>query len=134
MGQPRSLNERELRQMVCTAATGDYLAVQLKDTLALLCSVRTVRRILYQNKLAVLVGSQKSADYILTLGEYLITFIHLDYGTEYELQQDNVPIHVSRETKEFMREMDIKTYTWPARSPDLEISTCRHNQIKHITF
>ncbi|OQR88201.1 hypothetical protein ACHHYP_07149, partial [Achlya hypogyna] len=46
MGRPTSLNERMLRQVVRTAATGDYTAAQLKDMLYLPCSVRTVRRIL----------------------------------------------------------------------------------------
>lgn len=77
--------------------------------------------------LAVLRGKQCSSDYIYTVSEYLLPFAHRHHGVDYLYQQDNAPIHASRETTEFL-ESETKEYfegehvrvmEWPARSPDL---------------
>ncbi|KAG6615753.1 putative retroelement [Phytophthora cinnamomi] len=71
-----------------------------------------------KSQLAVLRGRQNSGHDVHTLSEYLLPFAHKHHGTDFLLQQDNASIHVSRETKEFMDEMDVKRMEWPARSPD----------------
>ncbi|KAG6611452.1 putative retroelement [Phytophthora cinnamomi] len=63
-------------------------------------------------------GRQNSGHYIHTFSEYLLLFAHMHHGRDFMFQQDNASIHVSRETKEFMDEMDVKRMEWTARSPD----------------
>jgi len=47
-----------------------------------------------------------------------------EYG-EYFFQQDNAPIHTSRQTRTFIEESAINLLPWPGQSPDL-------NPIEHI--
>jgi hypothetical protein len=70
-------------------------------------------------ELVVLEGRQDSENYIYTIGEYMLPFAHLKYGTSIVFQQDNAPIHSSRMTKVFFAEQSIEVLDWPARSPDL---------------
>ena len=37
------------------------------------------------------------------------------------LQQDNASIHVSKETQAWLKKEKLKTMSWPAKSPDLNI-------------
>ncbi|OWZ09850.1 hypothetical protein PHMEG_00017377 [Phytophthora megakarya] len=46
-GRPRSLTDRQSRQVIRAAATGGYSATKLKATYGLSCTVRTVQRFLY---------------------------------------------------------------------------------------
>ncbi|KAG3071869.1 hypothetical protein PI125_g22634 [Phytophthora idaei] len=46
MGHPPSLTDRQVRQIVRAAATGDYSAAELKSTYELGCAVRTIQRLL----------------------------------------------------------------------------------------
>ncbi|KAG2816009.1 hypothetical protein PC111_g13308 [Phytophthora cactorum] len=39
-------------------------------------------------------------------------------NSDYVFQQDNASIHASRETKQFLQEMQVNIMVWPARSPD----------------
>ncbi|KAF4128485.1 Helix-turn-helix domain [Phytophthora infestans] len=45
-GRSKSLTDRQIRQVVRGAATGNYSAAQLKATYGLECSARTVQRLL----------------------------------------------------------------------------------------
>lgn len=47
------------------------------------------------SKLAVLEGSQCSDDYIYTMSEYLLSFVHRRFRTVFVYQSDNASIHVS---------------------------------------
>ncbi|POM72289.1 Putative retroelement [Phytophthora palmivora] len=69
--------------------------------------------------LVVLNGRQNSDDYVYAVSEYLILFAHLNYGIHYIYQQDNASIHVSKCTKAFFAEQDVKVLDWPSKSPDL---------------
>jgi transposase len=42
-------------------------------------------------------------------------------GDNYLFQQDNAPVHTSRATSDFIAQSHIKTMSWPAQSPDLNI-------------
>jgi hypothetical protein len=52
-----------------------------------------------KTQLVILEGSQNSEDYMYTIGEYMLPFAHLKYGTEFIFQQDNAPIHVSKKNQ-----------------------------------
>ncbi len=75
-----------------------------------------------KSKLAFLEGKQDSEKYIYTLSEYMLPFAHLNYGTEFEFQQDNCSIHKSHLTNQFFEEMNANVMEWPALSPDLNQS------------
>lgn len=47
--------------------------------------------------------------------EHLVTI----YNNEYSYQQDNHPVHTSKEIKKLLSEKGIKTIDWPANSPDI---------------
>ncbi|POM81518.1 Hypothetical protein PHPALM_497 [Phytophthora palmivora] len=71
-----------------------------------------------KSKLVFLKGRQNSGDYIYTISEYMVPFAHSNHGTDFVFQQDNASIHASRETTHFLKEMEVETMVWPARSPD----------------
>jgi transposase len=69
-----------------------------------------------------MVGNFNSADFIHLFDEKILPLIEdpiRNHG--YIFQQDNCPIHVSKETKQYFAEKEIETLHWPPRSPDLNI-------------
>ncbi|KAE8897254.1 hypothetical protein PF010_g17571 [Phytophthora fragariae] len=70
-----------------------------------------------ESQLAVLRGRTLAHMSTLFRG-YLLPFAHKHHGTDFLFQQDNASIHLSRETKQFMDEMDVKRMERHARSPD----------------
>ena len=72
-----------------------------------------------KSELCFLEGKVNSTQYVLTLNDYLLPYAHRIYGTDFVFQQDNCPVHVSTETKDFFAEEKITTLEWPSRSPDL---------------
>ena len=67
-------------------------------------------------------GNINSRKYINILDKYLWPVIAHHFPTdEYLLQDENAPVHVSRETKRWKQENNIKCMTWPSQSPDLNI-------------
>jgi len=57
--------------------------------------------------------------YIELLETVLTEFAVYLYGDEWIFQQDNVPIHTARKTKDFLAARKIPLLQWPAISPDL---------------
>nr|CCA18860.1 GK10162 putative [Albugo laibachii Nc14] len=57
-----------------------------------------------KSNLVVLVARQNSEDYIHTVSENLLPFVHLNHGTDFTYQQDNASIHVSKSSIEFFNE------------------------------
>jgi transposase len=72
-----------------------------------------------KSQIAFLTGRQKSADYISTLGNYLLPFLVTKHDDGYIFQQDNASIHASRETTAWLESNEIVRMEWPALSPDL---------------
>ncbi|GMF36073.1 unnamed protein product [Phytophthora fragariaefolia] len=72
-----------------------------------------------KTEVAILVGKQNSNDYVYTLSEYMLPYVHMHFGLEYIFQQDNASIHTSKRTAEFFEEQEVMVMKWPARSPDL---------------
>ena len=68
-----------------------------------------------KSKIVFLEGRQNSKNYIDTLKENIKPL--LKDGNIF--QQDNAPIHVSNETKNFFLRENIAVMDWPALSPDL---------------
>lgn len=69
----------------------------------------------------VMNGKQNSSKYIDILQKSALRIMKLNVGQKLIYQQDNCPIHVSKETKKFLKEKYIKTIDWPPYSPDLNI-------------
>ena len=68
-----------------------------------------------KSEIVFLEGRQNSEKYIQTINKKLKPLI-----TSQELfQQDNAPIHVSRESKAYFLRENINVMDWPALSPDL---------------
>ena len=77
-----------------------------------------------KSDLAFLEGKVNTEKYISTLNNFLLPFAHFTYGagsTAFKFQQDNAPIHVSKEAREYFKEndIDIDLLEWPSKSPDL---------------
>lgn len=68
-----------------------------------------------------MVGKQASTHYVYTVSKHLLPFANKHYGVDYKYQQDNISIHISRETMAIMKEMSIPLLQWPSRSPDLNV-------------
>jgi len=66
-------------------------------------------------------GNFRSEDYIKLLKEKVLPIIMLNFGKDFFLQQDNAPVHQSKEVKMFLKKSNIRTVLWPARSPDINI-------------
>jgi len=72
-----------------------------------------------KSELAILEGKINSQKYVYALSEYMLPFAHVNYGTDFLFQQDNAPIHVSKEANEIFMGEEIKLIKWSAKSPDL---------------
>lgn len=68
-----------------------------------------------------LFGKQRSKEYKELLTSFAVPLIKQRFRNNYVLQQDNCPIHVSMEMKNYFQNNGITTLEWPARSPDLNI-------------
>ena len=67
-------------------------------------------------------GNINSRKYINIFDTYLWPVIARHFPTdEYLLQDENAPVHVSRETKRWKQENNIKCMTLSSQSPDLSI-------------
>lgn len=72
-----------------------------------------------KSELVILEGTQDSERYISTLSEHLLPYIDRIYGRDCVFQHDNASIHSSGATKAFLKEENVTTMNWPAKSPDL---------------
>ena len=67
-------------------------------------------------------GNINSRKYIEVLDNQLWPVLARHFPTDdYLFQEDNAPVHTSRETKRWKTENNIKTMTWPSQSPDINI-------------
>jgi len=72
-----------------------------------------------KSTLAFLRGRQNSEAYTHTLEQHLLPFTTATHAAGCIYQQDNASIHVSRHSTAWLREHNITTLDWPAKSPDL---------------
>lgn len=79
-------------------------------------------------------GKFRSEDYIKLLKEKVLPIIMLNLGKDFFLQQDNAPVHQSKEVKLFLKESNIRTVLWPARSPDINIAEDVWKLISDIVY
>jgi transposase len=66
-------------------------------------------------------GNLNSQKYCLLLNSFAFPRIRAIYNTDFILQQDNAPPHVSEATQLFLEEKGISVMEWPAKSPDLNV-------------
>lgn len=75
-----------------------------------------------KSRLCFITGNMKSRNYIDMLQNDLIPFLNEMNEKSGQLsifQQDNAPIHVSKETIQWLTTKNISLLSWPACSPDL---------------
>lgn len=76
-------------------------------------------------QLKIIDKKMNSDKFIDLLDDHFLPGAHSLYGEEFILQQDNAPIHSSRETKEHIQNKNIQVLPWPSNSPDLNpIENC----------
>jgi len=66
-------------------------------------------------------GKMKSSHYKEIIRDFAVPKIEKEFSKNYILQQDNSPIHISREMQDYFKSQNISTLEWPAQSPDLNI-------------
>lgn len=69
--------------------------------------------------LAFVTSKMNSAHYQDVLRLHLLPFLAQHPQQQYEMVQDNAPIHVSRSTKQWLSANNVTTIDWPPLSPDL---------------
>jgi transposase len=62
-----------------------------------------------------------SQNYAQILDEYLLPKAEEVAGDQWTLQQDNAPCHSSKATTKWLQDRQIRSISWPSRSPDLNI-------------
>jgi transposase len=78
-------------------------AISMKNRTPLVAESSTITSVRYQDMLV----------------KHFLPFSRRTRTRSYFLQQDNAPAHVSKITKAFFKDSKIKTFDWPANSPDL---------------
>lgn len=66
-------------------------------------------------------GKQNTKKYIDIVEHKAVPIIKLNMQGQFIYQQDNCPIHVSKEAQNFFRKENIDCLKWPPYSPDLNI-------------
>ena len=69
----------------------------------------------------IMYGKQNSSKYINIIENMALPIIKLNMGSDFVFQQDNCPIHKSKESLEFFRRCGVSVLDWPPYSPDLNI-------------
>jgi len=69
----------------------------------------------------IMKGKQKSANYVNLIKSKALPIIKLNRKDDFLFQQDNCPIHVSKESMKFFNEARVALLDWPPYSPDLNI-------------
>lgn len=68
---------------------------------------------------AFILNRMNAAAYQDMLEQHILPFGRLLGGPNWIFQQDNAPIHNARTTRQWFLDQNIRTMTWPAKSPDL---------------
>lgn len=66
-------------------------------------------------------GKQNSEKFITMFHDYALPIIKLNLKDHFILQQDNCPIHVSKQSRNYFEKSKIELLPWPPYSPDLNI-------------
>ena len=68
--------------------------------------------------LVKLEGRLDSTAYQQVLEKHMLTDVAALIGDDFVFQQDNVPIHMSRSTRQWLRQHDVTLLDWPPKLPD----------------
>lgn len=72
-----------------------------------------------QTELKIICGRLNSKRYQELVESTLIPFGPVFAGDNWQFQQDNAPVHVSKSTKAWFDSKNVRVIKWPALSPDL---------------
>jgi len=82
----------------------------------------------------IIEGKFRSADYVKLLKEFVLPIIMLNLGKDFVFQQDNAPVHKSKMVQKFLKDSNICSMPWPARSPDINIVEDAWKMISDIVY
>jgi len=66
-------------------------------------------------------GKFKSTDYVALLRKYIVPIMRLNMKSNFYFQQDNCAVHKAKIVMDYLKNNNVRTITWPSRSPDLNI-------------
>ena len=75
-------------------------------------------------------GRLDSTVYQQILEEHMLTDAAALIGNDYVFQQDNAPIHTSRSTRQWLRQVDVTLLDWPKKSPDANPNENLRHEVK----
>ena len=82
----------------------------------------------------IMKGHQNSSSYIQILKSYAIPIMKINYEELLTFQHDNCPIHVSRQTQNYLDNSDITILKWPPYSPDRNIIESISAELSNMVY
>ena len=82
----------------------------------------------------IMEGKQDTKKYINIIDKFALPIIKLEVKPGFIFQQDNAPIHCSKEAKTFFNKSNGTLLNWPAYSPDIKIIENIWQELSNIIY
>ena len=76
----------------------------------------------------------KSKNYMGLIKEIIFPLCALNFGPSFWFQQDNAPVHRSKDVQKCFKDININVLSWPPRSPDLNIAENIWKMLQDIIY
>lgn len=70
----------------------------------------------------IIYGRFSSKEYLELLHNVIVPIATLNFGEDFYFQEDNCSVHKAKVVQHFMQNNNIRVITWPAKSPDINIT------------